>query len=242
MRIPRSLILTQTGGLVHKFWRAHNREFLLAKDSNKSLYLHSIQRALTHKSVQNEVSVHAFCVMSNHAHTLASYKSTSGQLSSFMRVAHGHFGQKFNRIHKRQGPVAYDRPKTPLVQNKLWNILRVHFYIEANPLRARMVRDLKCYRFSSFAFYAWGKKTEHTKLLSIPQWYTDLGKTDKERQSKYRALFNQYLEEIRFKMPSLTRGDFIGDTLWVSDNKKYLADALRLYRDDGRPPPLSVPA
>lgn len=214
MRVPRTSFLPQNGGLVHKFWRAHNRAYLLSADSDKNLYLQSIFHAVRHKSIASRVNVSAFCVMSNHAHMLVKYDGASSQLSSFMRIAHSRFGQIFNRLHSRQGAVAYDRPKTPLVQQSYWNQIRVHFYIEANPLRARMTRNLKTYKFSSYAFYAWGVASEITRKLTVPQWYLALGKTAAQRRSKYRSLFEAYLKEVRTRVASYTVARFIGDPLW----------------------------
>lgn len=235
MRIPRVSFLPQSGGLVHKFWRAHNREFLLKSDAIKVLYLKKLFAALKHSSVKSEVEIHAYCIMSNHAHVLARYRSVSEMLSTFMRIAHSHFGQTFNRLHKRQGAVAYDRPKTPLVQESLWNIMRVHFYIEANPLRAGMVKNLKLYQFSSFAFYAWGVKSEFSSSLTVPAWYLGLGRTNEVRQSRYRSLFQQYLSEIVLKIPGFTKTRFIGDTLWVHLAEEHLSLVLAKLKPDRGP-------
>jgi putative transposase len=216
MRIPRKLILHQPGGLVHKFWRAHNREFLLRDPEVKALYLSSMKRALEHRSVNGAVKLHSFCMMSNHDHTLVHYQSTSDDLSTFMRVGHSIFGQAYNRTHDRQGPVAYERPKTLLVQPDLTNEMRVHFYIESNPLRAGMLMNLKLYKFSSFAYYAWGRTSEYTTLLTVPRWYAELGATPEARQAKYRSLFDEYLREAEQHLARLRHVRFIGDPDWVS--------------------------
>jgi hypothetical protein len=63
--------------------------------------------------------------------------------------------------------VAYERPKTLQVQPGLTNEMRVHFYIESNPLRGRMLKNLKLYKFSSFAYYAWGKTNDYTLLTGL---------------------------------------------------------------------------
>ncbi len=235
MRPSRRLILSQSGGLVHEFWRAHNREYLLEDDKTKFLYLRCLFRALRHKSVNSEVKIHAFCVMSNHAHVVARYKSESRKLSDFMRIAHGVFGQVFNKIKKRQGPVAYDRPKTPLVQERIKNMMRVHFYVEANPLRAQMVRDLKLCEYSSYAYYAWGVVNEFTSNLTEPEWYIELGKTAKARQSRYRSLFNGYLGQTMNRLKELTGSRFIGSDEWCEEKESSYFAAVRAVRQ-GAPP------
>ncbi len=239
MRPSRRMLLSQNGGLVHEFWRAHNREYLMSEPRAKLLYLRSLFRALRHKSVNSEVMIHSYCIMSNHAHMVVRYKNASQKLSDFMRVAHCVFGQTLNKIYKRQGAVAYDRPKTPLVQEQLRNVMRVHFYVEANPLRARMVRDLKLYEYSSYSFYAWGKVNEFTSRLTAPEWYMELGKTAKARQSRYRSLFNHYLDEVMKRSRELTGGRFIGSEEWVSErdaNYFALIRAARSMKGSADPP------
>lgn len=233
MRISRKILLTQNGGFVHKYWQAHDRQFLLLDPAVKNLYLKSTAFALKHKSVQEEVKLHAFCVMSNHAHQLLSYKSTSHFLSNYMRLAHSRFGQIFNKWHNRAGAVVCGRPKTPLVQPNQWHLMRVHFYIESNPLRAKMVRNLKLYKASSFRFYAWGITDDLSRNLDTPEWYLKLGNTARDRQSKYRKLFDRYLRETKGAAPqaSLTHELFLGDLFWVLECRNSLKTALSKSHD-----------
>ncbi len=241
MREPRHQSLPQDGGMVHKFWRAHNREFLLEQNKVKDLYLRYTFEAIAHRSVESKVQVHAFCVMSNHCHQLTSYQGSSKVLSSYMRIAHSRFGQTFNRLMNRQGAVAYDRPKTPLVQPDAWHQMKVHFYIEANPLRANMVKNLKLFQFSSFRFYAWGIKDEHSKNLVAPEWYTNLGSTPKQRQAKYRSLFDAYTKEMRQRYEPYTLGHFIGDAGWVYLQKQALKQASAMKSSNDQDIPLKPP-
>ena len=139
-----------------------------------------------------------------------------------MRSAHSIFGQAFNRIHKRSGKVANERPKTSLVENQE-HALRVHFYIEANPVRANKIKieKLRFYKYSSYRFYAYGEKDELTKHLKIPNWYLELGKTFQERQKNYRYLFSKYLEE-NLKTLKIYEELFIGGISWLLEKRKNL--------------------
>jgi putative transposase len=154
--------------------------------------------------------------MNNHFHQSVTYSNGSGSLSRFMRYAHGLFGARYNRGKGRSGKVAEGRPKTPRVQND-YHAMRLHFYIEANPLRAgfRNLENLKHYKYSSYGFYAYGIRTEFTYRLTMPAWYLELGATPSARQRKYRKLFAEYLN----KSDDLKKGTFlnrgIGDRLWV---------------------------
>jgi hypothetical protein len=133
--------------------------------------------------------------MNNHSHQILGYSGGVAFLSSFMRIAHGEFGRIFNKVFKRTGKVANERPRTVLVQETDRSQMRAHMYVEANPIRAgmRKAENLKLYRFSSFRFYAFGIMDEFTQLLVPPEWYLNLGQTPEERQRKYRSLFSLYL-------------------------------------------------
>jgi len=116
MRISRRHLLFNPNGIIHKFWRCHNRAYLMESDSTKSLYLRSTEIGLKHRSSDGRVTLQAYCVMSNHSHQILKYSDGVDFLSRFMRVSHGEFGRVFNKIFKRSGKVANERPRTVVVQ------------------------------------------------------------------------------------------------------------------------------
>ncbi|MFH1018433.1 MAG: hypothetical protein V1798_09660, partial [Pseudomonadota bacterium] len=92
--------------------------------------------------------------------------------------------------------------------------MTVTFYVHANPLRARIVRDAKDYRWSTHRLYAFGKKTPWMTNVRFPSWYMDLAKTKEERQKKYRQLFDAYLRT--FGLIKQTFSIYgIGDLRWI---------------------------
>jgi REP element-mobilizing transposase RayT len=219
MRIPRTIQLYPPSGYVHQYWRCHNKEHYLTAAAVKNVYFECIRKALVKRITNDSVKIHSFCAMDNHFHQVMSYDDDSKWLSKFMRQSHGLFGAKYNRQHGRSGKVAEGRPKTPLIENTE-HLMQVHFYVEANPIRAGKMSlvQLKNYKYSSYGFYAFGKKSEFTNLLTIPQWYIDLGKTALERQTKYQKLFRQYLDTNGFR-PIGFMGIFIGSPTWVIEQK-----------------------
>lgn len=215
MRIPRSIQLHEEHGFIHKYWRCHNREFLLESNEVKSTYMNCTEYALKHKSSAQMVQLHSYCLMDNHTHMQLSYNESSEWLSNFMRISHAKFGLNYNKAHERSGKVANERPKTPLIENTE-HLMRVHFYIEANPIRANKIKleKLKYYKYSSYRFYAHGIKDKWTELLTIPDWYLELGRTTIERQRKYRKLFLEYLQENLTKKSQEMLQLLIGSPLW----------------------------
>lgn len=218
MRVPRSIQLFEDSGYVHKFWRCHNRSYLLEQPRVKDLYLSCTRKGLEHQSVSGKVKLSAFCIMNNHSHMLMDYEASSVFLSRFMRVSHSSFGYEYNRANMRSGKVANERPKTPLIEDPN-HCMRVHFYIEANPIRAgfRKIENLHLYQYSSYGFFAYGIKTKWTSMITVPQWYLDLGKNWKTRQKVYRKLFREYLS-LNSTIQDLFCS-YIGSILWVRQKK-----------------------
>jgi putative transposase len=71
-------------------------------------------------------------------------------------------------------------------------VLTCHRYIEANPLRARIVGSAADYRWSSFRHNALG---ENDMLLGEHPVYEKLGLTREARCKAYRTLFEGRLDE-----------------------------------------------
>jgi len=80
-------------------------------------------------------------------------------------------------------------------------------YIELNPARAKIVKNLKEYSLSSYNYYAQGKEDD---LLTEDIFYQELGKNEKERQNNYQELI---IGEIIKKT--------YNKDVWGSDNQKY---------------------
>lgn len=230
MRTSRSLQLYLEQGTVHLYWRCHNKEFYLSSDVFKVIYLRSIRQAMAVRGHKASIGMHSFCLMDNHFHQSITYKKDSISLSKYMQYTNSLFGSSYNKIKQRSGRVIEDRPKTSLIQNENHE-MRVHFYIEANPIRARKckIEQLREYKFSSYRFYAFGIQDEFSSLITVPDWYKNLGRTPFQRQRKYRKLFLKYLEpnwikEIELKIYSL----YCGNESWAKLQLDQLNCRLRL--------------
>lgn len=237
MRQTRSSVLSKPSGIIHLIWRCHNRERLLALKGARELFFKNLIFGLFHRNSDRSVKLHAFCLMGNHVHHQMSYSNGVAQLSHVLRVAHGRFGRMFNDRFKRSGAVGNDRPKTPLIENTR-SQMRVHFYIEANPIRAGIIKleRLRDYFWNSYRFYAYGEVDDYTQHLTPPEWYLELGDTPEKRQKKYRALFIQYLDESIEKSGKFL-GRFIGSDQWIAEQLNTLRAFMRTQSQRRREEP-----
>jgi putative transposase len=132
--------------------------------------------------------VHAYVLMTNHVHLLATPRS-SGGISKMMQSVGRRYVRYFNQTYRRTGTLWEGRYKATLLDSESY-LLVCHRYIELNPVRAGMVAAPGDYPWSSYGTHALG--TSSTFLTSHPL-YLLLGETPALRQSAYRALFDEEL-------------------------------------------------
>ncbi|MEZ4704366.1 MAG: hypothetical protein R3A11_04125 [Bdellovibrionota bacterium] len=220
-RYPRSWTL-QPGSSFHKTWKAHNSEWNLKTSLEKQSYLHFLKQEHEKNEAAKNV-LHALCLMSNHSHEVYTLDDLES-FSNFMRQHHGRYGMFFNRLHKRRGKVALDRPHTNAIENQHHHMM-VTFYIHANPIRAGICKDAKDYVWSTHMLYAYGKKSSWMKglIIHFPQWYLDLGSTWRQRRAKYRKCFDQYLLDFGLRKQKFSCYG-VGSYHWVRDRKKNIRE------------------
>jgi putative transposase len=212
-------------------WKAHNKEWNLEKDSEKETYLSHMNSEL--KKDEQTNALNAYTVMSNHSHELYFLEDII-EFSNMMRNHHSRYGMYYNRKHKRCGKVAYERPKTCLIEDDDYS-MRATFYIHANPVKAGITKNAANYKWSTHKFYAFGKKDEMMKYVVLPEWYMRLGRTMKDRQRAYRKLFDEYLRELGLIKQSFLEKHFYGDPFWVLDFTKKVSDWNK--KDRSKDPP-----
>lgn len=219
-RIPRNLIL-DNNYQTHKVWRGHNKEWNISTSEEKLAYIDLLNKLLPKQL--NELN--AFTLMSNHTHELFDINDKS-QFSDLMRNHHSRYGMFFNKKHSRLGKVAYDRPKTCLIENDEYS-MRATLYIHANPIRAGIIKNASNYKWSTHKLYAFGKRESFMKYVKFPNWYMELGKTWEERRSKYRKLFDLYLRENGLLIQNFLNRNFYGNTLWMLDLSKKVSNWVK---------------
>jgi putative transposase len=106
-------------------------------------------------------------------------------------------------------------------------------YIEANPLRAGMVNDLRDYPWSSYA--AHGLEQANPLLSPLPCW-TELAVTEAARQAHWRGWVHMPLTERELKEVSkaVRSGRPYGNADWVEAMSRKLGVCLEA-RPRGRP-------
>ena len=200
-RLPR---IGPLGIPQHIIQRGNNRQVCFASEQDLAVYA----RFLDDYARQYSVAIHAWVLMTNHVHILATpYENEA--VSKMMQAVGRRYVRYFNREYKRSGTLWEGRFKSSLVQSETY-FLQCQRYIELNPVRAGMVSDPAEYIWSSYQSNGLGKKI---KLLTPHDEYKQLGKTDAQRQKAYRSLFRVHvgerlIEDIR---SAVNKGLALGD-------------------------------
>jgi putative transposase len=164
--------------LYHAINRGNNRAaaiFFAPKD-----YI-TFLKALEQTQRRYPFRLFGYCLMTNHFHLLLSpdHGQSISRILQSLSVAHTwHY-------HKAQGTVGHiwqGRFKSPVIEEDD-HALTVLRYVEANPLRARMVSNLASYPWSSYRVHGMGRTDP--LVTRLPVWDT-LGKQDAARESYWR--------------------------------------------------------
>lgn len=175
---------------VHIVQRGHSRGAVFFEDSDFATYAHWLSESAKNYGVD----VHAFVLMTNHVHLLATPKE-AGSTSAFMQNIGRRYSPYSNRKYQRSGSVWEGRFKACLVQGPLY-LLTVMAYIELNPVRAGMVELPGQYRWSSF-HHNIGART--IDLVAEHPVYKGLAGSFDERTKEYAKLFQVALSDETIK-------------------------------------------
>ena len=183
--MPRRARMYIPGFPYHIVQRGNNREPCFIEPENYLFYLELWKKL----SKLYGVSVHAYCLMTNHIHFLVTPEDEDA-ISKTMKSVGSRYAQYINFKYKRTGTLWEGRHRSSLVQTEKY-LLRCYRYIELNPVRADMVKRPEEYKWSSYGVNAWG---DNSWLVPHDE-YLILGKTMDERCFTYRDLFKVELSE-----------------------------------------------
>jgi len=106
------------------------------------------------RRVKEETSfeLYAYCFMTNHVHLFLREQSV-GDIAAIMKKILSHYATWFNRKYDRAGALFNNRYKSEPVEDEgyIFSLIR---YIHQNPQKARMVKTLAGYTYSSYNEYA----------------------------------------------------------------------------------------
>jgi len=209
-RLPR---LTLPGYPHHIIQRGNNRQVIFVDTQDFETML-----ALLAESAQKfAVAVHAYVLMDNHFHLLAT-PSTAEALPLMMQAVGRSYVRYFNQRHGRSGTLWEGRYRSTLIETERY-LLACMVYIDLNPVRAGMVVRPTDWRWSSHAHHL-GLRSD--ALVTPHALYWALGNTPFAREAAYGELVQAGISASQ--QGALTdatlRGWALGDASFVGELQK----------------------
>jgi len=223
-RLPR---LTLPGYPHHVIQRGNNRQPIFATQAD---YLMLLQ-LLGENAVKFGVALHAYVLMSNHFHLLATPDTAEG-LPQMMQAVGRRYVRYFNDTQKRSGTLWEGRYKSTLIQTDRY-LLACMAYIDLNPVRAGLAAQAADYPWSSHTHYT-GQRID--KLITPHPLFWALGNTPFAREAAYAELVQSGITSVQQTAltDSALSGWALGEPDFVEDLQKRTERRVR-KTSPGRP-------
>lgn len=206
-RLPR---LTLPGYPHHVIQRGNNRQAIFSSPADYQTLLDLLRI----NAEKFGVAIHAWVLMTNHFHLLAT-PQTADALPQMMQAVGRSYVRYFNDLQGRTGTLWEGRYKSTLIQTDRY-LLACMAYIDLNPVRAGLVAQAGDYAWSSHGHYI-GRKTD--KLITPHPLYWELGNTPFAREAAYADL-------VRAGVSDQQRADLTQSVLsgWALGEGDFVAD------------------
>jgi REP element-mobilizing transposase RayT len=141
--MPRKARIDAPGALHHIIIRGIERKAIFKDTADREIFFERCSGIIS----ETETSCYAWVFMTNHIHMLL--KTGLSPIATVMRRLLTGCAVSFNRRHRRHGHLFQNRYKSFLCEEQLY-LKELVRYIHLNPLRAKVVKDLK-----DLAKYRW---------------------------------------------------------------------------------------
>jgi putative transposase len=224
-RLPR---LTVPGYPHHLIQRGNNRQPIVAATADYETLL----ALLGDNASRFGVALHAYVVMSNHFHLLAT-PETAESIPAMMQAVGRRYVRYFNDRQSRTGTLWEGRYRSAVIQADR-HLLACMAYIDLNPVRAGMVVEAADYPWSSHGHYT-GLRND--RLITPHPLYWTLGNTPFAREAAYAEMVRAGVAaSVREALTKSALGGWaLGEAGFVADLQKRTERRVAQARA-GRPP------
>lgn len=212
--MARPLRIEYAGALYHITSRGNARQRIFLSDEDFRMFLKTLNLVVK----RYRWKCYAYCLMSNHYHLLI--ETPAPNLSLGMRQLNGVYTQSFNRKLKRAGHLFQGRFKAYVVEKQNY-LMALSAYIVLNPLRAKLVKKLSDWQWSSYRS-AIGKEPA-PPWLDASYLVEQFGSSQKEAKYRYQ-LFVAEQSVQKSPWDDVTGQIFIGEQTFIEDMSVKAAD------------------
>jgi len=177
--MPRHARCVPENGLLHVFVRGNNKRKIFLHLRHFRIF-YSLSARLKR---EEKIKVYHYVLMPNHVHFIVGVNKDS-DLGKFMMRLTLTYSFYFKKKYSFVGQLWQGRFKSRLIDSERY-LAQCGKYIELNPVRAGIVDKPEDYAFSSYNYYANGKKD---KLIDSDPLYFNFGSSEEEKQKVYKKI------------------------------------------------------
>jgi putative transposase len=205
-RLPR---LTLPGYPHHIIQRGNNSQAIFASQADYQTLLN----LLLENAQKFKVAIHAYVLMPNHFHLLATPETADG-LPQMMQAVGRRYVRWFNDAQGRTGTLWEGRYKSTVIDTDQY-LLTCMAYLDLNPVRAGLAGQATDYAWSSHGHYI-GQKVD--KLITPHPLVWGLGNTPFAREAAYAELVKRGISAAQQAQltDAALRGWALGDADFVA--------------------------
>ncbi len=209
-RLPR---LTVPGYPHHVIQRGNNRQAIFSGPPDYRTLL----ALLEENAKKFSVALHAYVLMDNHFHLLAT-PSTADGLPLMMQAVGRRYVRYFNDSQQRSGTLWEGRYRSTLIETERY-LLACMAYIDLNPVRAGIAREAKDYPWSSHGHYV-GLRSD--RMVTPHSLFWAMGNTPFAREKAYGELVDAGIsrQQQQALTTSVLGGWALGDENFVTNLQK----------------------
>ena len=211
----------------HIIQRGNNRGAIFSSDADYQMLL----VLLDENAHKFGVALHAYVLMGNHFHLLATPTTEEG-LPQMMQAIGRRYVRYFNDSQARSGTLWEGRYRSTVIEAERY-LLACMVYIDLNPVRAGLASEAGNYPWSSYGHYA-GLRTD--RVVAPHRLYWALGNTPFAREAAYVELVHAgtTLEQQEALTQSALSGWALGGENFVTNLQKRTQRRVR-KNQAGRP-------
>ncbi|MDB5772025.1 MAG: transposase [Burkholderia sp.] len=205
-RLPRLIVPNQPH---HVIQHGNDRQQIFRDAADHAIFLNWLREA----SRQFKVAIHAYALMPDHLHLLATPSDESG-LGRMMQWIGRHYVPYFNQKYGRSGTLWQGRYKATVIESERY-FMACSAYIELNPVRTGLTYAPQDYPWTSYAHHV---GIHLNPVITDHALYWALGNTPFSREAAYRNLLEQGLtaDEVLAVTEATRKG-------WALGSDKYKA-------------------
>jgi putative transposase len=186
--MPRKARIDAPGALNHIIIHGIERKAIFKDNPDRANFVERFSRII----LETKTGFYGWVLMTNHVHLLL--KTGLAPIATVMRRLLTGYAVSFNRRHRRHGHLFQNRYKSFLCEEDVY-LKELVRYIHLNPLRAKVVKDLKAlkkYRWCGHSALLGKVEAGFQDTASVLEWF---GPSFKQARRAYESFLSKGVKQ-----------------------------------------------